>query len=59
MIGILVLAKVFTIEQFFPLVIGALFFKIIVAAIDTIPLYIIINFIRKKYKLKTGEEVKL
>ena len=58
-IGILVLANVFTVKQFFPLVIGALFFKIIIAAIDTIPLYIIINFIRKKYKLKKGEEIKL
>jgi len=58
-IGVLVLAKVFTLSQFFPLVIGAILFKIIVAAIDTIPLYIIINYIRKKYKLKIGEEIKL
>ncbi|MAZ01425.1 MAG: hypothetical protein CMP58_04485 [Flavobacteriales bacterium] len=58
-IGILVLAKVFTINQFIPLVVGALLFKIVVAAIDTIPLYIIVNYIRKKYKLKKGEEINL
>ena len=34
-------------------------FKILVALIDTIPLYLLVNFLRKKFNLKQGEEVKL
>lgn len=34
-------------------------FKILVALIDTIPLYLLVNFLRKKFDLKQGEEVKL
>jgi len=34
-------------------------FKIIVALVDTIPLYLLVNSLRKKFKLKQGEEVKL
>lgn len=34
-------------------------FKILVALIDTIPLYLLVNLLRKKFNLKHGEEVKL
>ena len=34
-------------------------FKILVALIDTIPLYITVNYIRKKFNLKIGQEIKL
>ena len=34
-------------------------FKILVALIDTIPLYLLVNLLRKKFNLKQGEEVKL
>lgn len=34
-------------------------FKILVALIDTIPLYLLVNFLRNKFNLKQGEEVKL
>ena len=34
-------------------------FKILVALIDTIPLYLLVNLLRKKLNLKHGEEVKL
>ena len=41
------------------LFINGFLFKIIVALIDTIPLYLIVNFIRKKFNLNIGEEIKL
>ena len=34
-------------------------FKILVAAIDTIPLYIIVGRLRSYFQLKIGEEIKL
>ena len=34
-------------------------FKILVALIDTIPLYLLVNFLRNKFNLKQGEEVKM
>ena len=34
-------------------------FKILVALIDTIPLYLLVNLLRKKFNLKQGEEVML
>ena len=34
-------------------------FKILVALIDTIPLYICVKYLRNKFNLKQGEEVKL
>lgn len=34
-------------------------FKILVALIDTIPLYLLVNLLRKKFNLKQGEEIKL
>ena len=34
-------------------------FKILVALIDTIPLYLLVNFLRNKFNLKQGEEVKI
>lgn len=41
------------------LFINGFLFKILVALIDTIPLYLTVNFIRNKFNLKIGEEIKL
>jgi hypothetical protein len=41
------------------LFINGFLFKILVALIDTIPLYLLVNLLRKKFNLKQGEEVKL
>ena len=41
------------------LFINGFFFKILVALIDTIPLYLTVNFLRNKFNLKIGEEIKL
>ena len=34
-------------------------FKVLIAAIDTVPLYIIVTKMRSYFKLKIGEEIKL
>ncbi len=41
------------------LFINGFLFKILVALLDTIPLYILVNYLRNKFNLKTGEEIKL
>jgi len=41
------------------LFINGFLFKILVALIDTIPLYLAVNYLRKKFNLKIGEEIKL
>lgn len=41
------------------LFINGFLFKILVAFIDTIPLYLTVNFLRNKFNLKIGEEIKL
>ena len=41
------------------LFINGFLFKISVALIDTIPLYIIVNYLRNEFNLKIGQEIKL
>jgi len=41
------------------LFINGFLFKILVALLDTIPLYILVNHLRNKFNLKIGEEIKL
>ena len=41
------------------LFINGFLFKILVALIDTIPLYLAVNYLRSKFNLKSGEEIKL
>ncbi len=41
------------------LFINGFLFKILVALIDTIPLYIIVNYLRNEFNLKIGQEIKL
>tara|TARA_B100001250_G_C19630658_1_gene713606 strand:- start:178 stop:897 length:720 start_codon:yes stop_codon:yes gene_type:complete len=41
------------------LFINGFLFKILIALIDTIPLYIIVSYIRNRFKLKVGEEIQI
>ena len=46
-------------DLFLGLVISSIIFKVMIAAIDTPFLYLFVWLIRKKYKLKIGEEIQL
>ena len=41
------------------LFINGFLFKVLVALIDTIPLYLVVNYLRNKFNLKSGEEIKI
>ena len=46
-------------DKFWVLLLNGFLFKVIMALIDTPILYIIINLIRKKFKLEVGEEIEI
>tara|TARA_S200000501_G_scaffold370456_1_gene411638 strand:- start:965 stop:1675 length:711 start_codon:yes stop_codon:yes gene_type:complete len=41
------------------LFINGFLFKVLIALIDTIPLYLVVNYLRNKFNLKSGEEIKI
>ena len=46
-------------DKFWILLLNGFLFKVIVALIDTPILYLVINLIRKRFKLQVGEEVEI
>ena len=46
-------------DKFWVLLLNGFLFKIIMALIDTPILYIVINLIRKRFKLEVGEEIEI
>ena len=46
-------------DKFWVLLLNGFLFKIIMALIDTPILYVVINLIRKRFKLQVGEEIEI
>ena len=46
-------------DKFWVLLLNGFLFKVIMALIDTPILYIVINLIRKRFKLQVGEEIEI
>ncbi|NIJ44500.1 hypothetical protein FHR24_000939 [Wenyingzhuangia heitensis] len=56
-VGLLCLFNVLSWNSFVPLVISGFLFKVIIAILDTPLLYAIVFYIKKKFNLKTNEEI--
>lgn len=56
-VGLLCFFKVFEWSAFAPLVLSGFLFKVIVAILDTPLLYAIVFYMKKKFHLKTNEEI--
>ena len=46
-------------DKFWVLLLNGFLFKVIMALIDTPILYLVINLIRKRFKLEVGEEIEI
>ena len=46
-------------DKFWVLLLNGFLFKVIMALIDTPILYVVINLIRKRFKLQVGEEIEI
>ncbi|MEN1785421.1 MAG: queuosine precursor transporter [Bacteroidota bacterium] len=58
-VGLLCLFKVLPWSKFYGLVVSGFIFKIFIALLDTPLLYLFVSLLRKRFKLKMGEEVAL
>ncbi|MDY8136644.1 queuosine precursor transporter [Aquimarina sp. 2201CG5-10] len=58
-ISLLCLNGIFSWDNFIPFVMSGFLFKVIVATLDTPLLYMTVFFLRKRFKLKHGEELRL
>lgn len=56
-VGLLCLFKVFPWSSFIPFVISGFLFKVVIAILDTPILYMIVFYLKKKFHLKTNEEI--
>lgn len=58
-VGLLCVFKILPWDLFFGLVVSGFIFKIFIAFIDTPFLYLFVYILRKRFKLKVGEEIEL